>query len=49
MSLIFNDFLKQFVKKSKYWSYVSQVRPGKLAELVWAKNEWNRLQKKYLE
>jgi len=38
---------QQFVKKSKYWSYVSQVKPGKLAELTWAKNEWKRLQKKY--
>ena len=23
------------------------VKPGKLAELTWAKNEWKRLQKKY--
>ena len=38
---------QQFVKKSKYWSYVSQVKSGKLAELTWAKNEWKRLQKKY--
>ena len=39
---------QQFVKKSKYWKYVSQVKSGKLAELTWAKNEWKRLQKKYL-
>jgi len=39
---------QQFVKKSKYWSYVSDVRPGKLAELSWAKNEWKRLKEKYL-
>ena len=38
---------QQFVKKSKYWSYVSQVKSDKLAELTWAKNEWKRLQKKY--
>ena len=38
---------QQFVKKSKYWSYVSGVKPGKLAELSWANNEWNRLQEKY--
>ena len=38
---------KQFVKKSKYWSYVSNVKPGKLAELTWAKNEWKKLQEKY--
>ena len=38
---------QQFVKKSKYWSYVSSVKPGKLAELSWANNEWNRLQEKY--
>tara|TARA_Y100000996_G_scaffold75692_1_gene50947 strand:+ start:1189 stop:1722 length:534 start_codon:yes stop_codon:yes gene_type:complete len=38
---------QQFVKKSKYWSYVSNVRPGKLAELTWAKSEWKRLQEKY--
>ena len=38
---------QQFVKKSKYWSYVSGVKPGNLAELSWAKDEWNRLQKKY--
>ena len=38
---------QQFVKKSKYWSYVSGVKPGKLAELTWAKNEWKRLQDKY--
>ena len=29
---------QQFVKKSKYWSYVSNVKPGKLAQLTWAKN-----------
>ena len=38
---------QQFVKKSKYWSYVSQIKPDKLAELTWARNEWKRLQKKY--
>ena len=38
---------QQFLKKSKYWSYVSDVKPGKIAELSWAKNEWNRLQEKY--
>ena len=38
---------QQFVKKSKYWSYVSGVKPGKLAELSWAKSEWKRLQEKY--
>ena len=38
---------QQFVKKSKYWKYVSQVKSDKLAELTWAKNEWKRLQKKY--
>ena len=38
---------QQFVKKSKYWSYVSHVKPGKLAELTWAKNEWKKLQEKY--
>ena len=38
---------QQFVKKSKYWSYVGNVKPGKLAELTWARNEWKRLQKKY--
>ena len=38
---------QQFVKKSKYWSYVSSVKPGKLAELSWANNEWKRLQEKY--
>ena len=38
---------QQFVKKSKYWSYVSGVRPGNLGELSWANNEWNRLQEKY--
>ena len=38
---------QQFVKKSKYWSYVSDVKPGKLAKLSWAKNEWKRLEEKY--
>ena len=38
---------QQFVKKSKYWSYVSSVKPGKLAELSWANNEWKKLQEKY--
>ncbi len=38
---------QQFLKKSKYWNYVSSVKPGKLAELSWAENEWNRLQEKY--
>ena len=38
---------QQFVKKSKYWSCVSGVKSGRLAELSWAKNEWKRLQKKY--
>ena len=38
---------QQFVKKSKYWNYVSGVKPGKLAELSWANNEWKRLQEKY--
>ena len=38
---------QQFVKKSKYWNYVSGVRPGRLAELCWAKKEWQRLQEKY--
>ena len=38
---------QQFVKKSKYWSYVSGVKPRKLAELSWANDEWNRLQEKY--
>ena len=38
---------QQFVKKSKYWSYVSGVKPNNLAELTWAKNEWERLQEKY--
>ena len=38
---------QQFVKKSKYWSYVANVKPGKLAELTWAKNEWKRLHEKY--
>jgi len=40
---------QQFVKKSKYWDYVSHVKPGKFAELTWAKNEWKSLQKKYLD
>ena len=38
---------QQFIKKSNYWNYVSSVKPGKLAELSWAKDEWNRLQEKY--
>ena len=38
---------QQFVKKSRYWRYVSGVKPGKLAELSWANDEWSRLQKKY--
>ncbi len=38
---------QQFVKKSKYWSYVSNVKPGRLAELRWANEEWKRLQEKY--
>ena len=38
---------QQFVKKSKYWSYVSDVKPGRFAELSWVKTEWNRLQEKY--
>jgi len=38
---------QQFVKKSKYWSCVSCVKPGRLAELSWAKNEWKRLREKY--
>jgi len=38
---------QQFLKKSKYWSYVSNVKAGKLAELSWAKNEWKRLEEKY--
>ena len=38
---------QQFVKKSKYWNYVADVKPGKLAEITWAKNEWDRLQRKY--
>ena len=38
---------QQFVKKSKYWNYVSDVKPRKLAELSWANSEWNRLQEKY--
>ena len=39
---------QQFMKKSKYWSYVADVRPGKLAEITWAKSEWDKLQRKYL-
>jgi len=31
---------QQFVKKSKYWNYVSNVKPGKLAVLSWANDEW---------
>ncbi len=38
---------QQFVKKSKYWNYVSDVKPRKLAELSWANDEWKRLQEKY--
>ena len=38
---------QQFLKKSKYWNYVSDVKPGKLAELSWAKHEWERLHEKY--
>jgi len=38
---------QQFIKKSKYWSYVSNVKPGKPGEISWAKDEWQRLQKKY--
>ena len=38
---------QQFVKKSKYWSFVSDVKPGRLAELTWARLEWKRLQEKY--
>ena len=38
---------QQFVKKSKYWNYVSGVKPRKLAELSWANDEWKRLQEKY--
>ena len=38
---------QQFVKKSKYWSYVSNVKPGNLADLRWANEEWKRLQEKY--
>ena len=38
---------QQFVKKSKYWSYVSNVKPGKWADFSWAKKEWQRLQNKY--
>jgi len=38
---------QQFLKKSKYWSYVSDIKPGKIAELEWAKNEWKKLQEKY--
>ena len=38
---------QQFIKKSKYWNYVSDIKAGNLAELSWANNEWNRLQKKY--
>ena len=38
---------QQFMKKSKYWNYVADVKPGKLAEITWAKNEWDRLQRKY--
>ncbi len=38
---------KQFVKKSKYWRYVLGVKPGRLANLSWAKEEWKRLEEKY--
>jgi len=38
---------QQFVKKSKYWSYVSNIKPGKLADLSWSRREWQRLQDKY--
>ena len=38
---------QQFVKKSKYWSYVSNVKPGKFADISWAKKEWQRLLNKY--
>ena len=38
---------QQFVKKSKYWKYVSDVKPGRLAELTWAKHEWKKLQDRY--
>ena len=38
---------QQFVKKSKYWSYVSNVKPVNLAKLSWAKNEWKKLERKY--
>ena len=38
---------QQFVKKSKYWNYVSGVKPGRLAKLSWSKDEWKRLQDKY--
>ena len=38
---------QQFVKKSKYWNYVSGIKPGKLAEITWAKSEWDKLQRKY--
>jgi len=38
---------QQFIKKSKYWSYVSDVKPGRFAKLSWVKTEWNRLQEKY--
>ena len=38
---------QQFVKKSKYWKYVSDVKPGRLAELTGAKHEWKKLQDSY--
>ena len=38
---------QQFVKKSKYWKYVSDVKPGRLAELTWAKHERKKLQDRY--
>ena len=37
----------QFMKKSMYWSYVADVRPGRLAKLTWARDEWERLKEKY--
>ena len=38
---------QQFIKKSKYWSHVSNVKPRHMAELTWAKKEWERLGKRY--
>ena len=40
---------QQFVKKSKYWRYVSDVKPRNSADLTWAKNEWKKLQEKYVD